>query len=1010
MRKLYFWEEWIQPYKNIYWIFFVLFIGSLLYAIYNYFVGIDSVIQWESIGQLDQLKVIAYSISSGTISFDVPVDNYVVFQYFEGSNLMVNPRNGYIYLLSIIIALNLIMAVLPSMPKSWFYAGMGGFIGFVALLNIDQIMLFGQMDKTGMIIVLGLYLFAGYFFKEIKKEVNIWNRFLIFCLISLLIGVLFFYFAGVPDPFLYIANYGIFATIIVSILFIFFIAHEIIYGFLYLITSANTIGSKNSIYHFVFISLLYLGYVWITYMHYTRQIKWDLVYLDPFLLAGITFVIGVWGYKKREELFQEIFSFYPVGALFYLGFGIITIHTISYIFASANDPLIETFEDVVLFSQFGFGIMFFIYILTNFGPLLLQNMKVSKVVYRSRIFPFFVFRISGLLVFGFIVYNANFLPYFQSMAGYYNYIGDLFMTENKLDLAEEYYTEASDYEFQNHRSNYAMASLARMRNDKFDEAFYFRNAQLKKPSAFSYINLSNIYLRNDQYFDGMFELKDALIEYPGSYHILNNLGYFYSRTDITDSSFLYFDMAYNNGRNNRIPASNIYGLLTKAQIDIPLDSIQENYPVKSDYSGRANVLAMKNQFEGFLAEGKAGLEPVAYNFDVPYFAFVYNTGLSLLRSDETAYFDRILDYADSSGIDMYINRIRVLSALNKYLNHQVAESFRLLYELGEMSVLNDEYFNTLGVLALGVNSPVLAVDYFKRTSTDINDSYRLNLAIATAEAGMHDQAESLFLSLEESEIGSVGTLSKAFIDMYASKGQPDVDAMNDEECYRYFHYVHDRQDVEMTEDLLSSVQNDRYKQLMLLEQAEYLLREQKYEDALAFLTNIDAEKLGKDLAVRYQEIRYWLAVNGFEEETGLAEYEELNSNHPFYLYDQLLYANHSLQTGDTVALDSVYERLATWNPFFEEGVIAAVEYFSDYRKEDNYGYNLLVNALTVNLYSLSLNKYYIDYCLKEGLIDFARNRLEFMRSYLNDRAFEAYAKEIDAQIRRKELEIREWGS
>ena len=119
------------------------------------------------------------------------------------------------------------MAVLPSMPKLWFYAGMGGFIGFVVLLNIDQIMLFGRIDRTGMIIVLALYLSAGYFFKEISPRIDLFKRFMVFCVISCLVAILFFLFAGVSDPFLYIANYGIFASIIITILFIILIAHEL---------------------------------------------------------------------------------------------------------------------------------------------------------------------------------------------------------------------------------------------------------------------------------------------------------------------------------------------------------------------------------------------------------------------------------------------------------------------------------------------------------------------------------------------------------------------------------------------------------------------------------------------------------------------------------------------------------------------------------------------------------------------------------------------------------------
>ena len=96
MRGLYFWEEWTQPYKRIYWLFFVLFVLSLLIAIINYILGLEYVIHWESIGDLDQLKLIAHSVTAGTIRLDIPLDNFVVFQYFEGSNLMINAFNGYI--------------------------------------------------------------------------------------------------------------------------------------------------------------------------------------------------------------------------------------------------------------------------------------------------------------------------------------------------------------------------------------------------------------------------------------------------------------------------------------------------------------------------------------------------------------------------------------------------------------------------------------------------------------------------------------------------------------------------------------------------------------------------------------------------------------------------------------------------------------------------------------------------------------------------------------------------
>jgi hypothetical protein len=1010
MRGLYFWEEWNQPYRKLYWLFFILFLLSLLIAIYNYFIGLEYVIHWESIGQLDQLKLIAHRVTAGTIRLDIPLDNYVVFQYFEGSNLDINALNAYIYLVALIVGVNLIMALLPSLPKLWFYVGMGGFIGFIVLLNIDQIMLFGQTDKTGMIIVLVSYLSAGYFFKEIKPGIGLFIRFGVFSIISVLIGILFHQFAGVSDPFLFLANYGIFASIIITILFIIFVAHEVIYGFLHLITNSNTVGSKNSLNHFIFISIFYLAYVWVTHMHYTGQVQWDLIYLDPFFLAGLTFILGIWGFKKRESLFKEIFYFYPVGALFYLGFGIISINTLSYIFVSANDPLMETFEDVILYSQIGFGIMYFIYVVANFGPLLLLNKKVSKIAYQSRVLPFFIFRIGGFIVFGFTIYSANFLPYYQSMAGYYNYVGDVFMIENKLDLAEEYYKEASVYEYQNHRSNYAMATLSRMKNDKYDEAYYFRNALLKKPSEFSYVNLSNIYLRNDQYFDGMFELRDALSDYPDSYQILNNLGYFYTKTDLADSSFYYFDKSDKSKWNSTVPASNIYGLLAKSNIKISIDSLESLYPVKDNLAGIANKLAMKNLFDGLNEQETLDLPELVYNFDAASFAYLYNNALNVLKTENTAFFNEILDYADSSGIDLYMSRLRILASLNKYFNHQVAESFRLLYELGEMSVLNDEYFNMLGILALDVNSPRLAVDYFKRTSTQLNDKYRLNLAIAYAEAGMQEEAFETFQSLENSDDADISAVSQKFSSLYRMDINIELDNSDNENKYLVYRYRIKKEDSLKVSGLLASISNSSIRNLIRLEQASAMIDDKRWQSAYAYYSAVNSGELIPDLEADYGKIKYMLALNGLLDSKEIPEMGELGSGHPLFLYDRLLYAQANRNIQDSLNLDQVYLKLATLDPFFEEGIIFATEYFKNDRDRANYSYNLLVNALTMNSYSIPLNKYFVMYCLDEGLLDFAKNRLEFMEEFMDEEEFSDYLKDINEVINQKESELLQWGS
>jgi hypothetical protein len=94
MNKLYFWNDWDGPYKKLYWVVFICFITTIIYTFYQYFFGIDSVIYWEVVSKLEQLKTTAHSVNIGNFRFSFPLDNYIVTQYYKGSDLSINPIYG----------------------------------------------------------------------------------------------------------------------------------------------------------------------------------------------------------------------------------------------------------------------------------------------------------------------------------------------------------------------------------------------------------------------------------------------------------------------------------------------------------------------------------------------------------------------------------------------------------------------------------------------------------------------------------------------------------------------------------------------------------------------------------------------------------------------------------------------------------------------------------------------------------------------------------------------------
>ena len=999
MKKLFFWNDWYQADRNVFLFFLTITLLTLVYLIYSMIMGVDNVIHWEVIDNLERLRSEVFSFRVGNIKLNIPLDNYIIFRYFQGSDLTIYPFYAYIYLVFLMLCINLVMAILPSLNKFWFYAGMGGFIGFMLFFTFGQIHLFNHSDKSALIIILALYLTAGYYFREFKPDIPIFKRFLVFMVLSLVIAVIFYRYAGVERPFMYLANHGIYGPMIISVVFILSVAHEIIYGFLFLTTSANTQGSRHSLTHFIFISLLYIFYVVITYLYFSNQIHWDIIYLNPFLVLMVATMIGLWSFRKREDLYQEIFPFYPVGALFYLGFAGITLITIAYAFSTGNDPMIEAFEDAILYSQIGFSIMFFIYVVANFGPLIAKNFRVVKVVYQSRIFPFFIFRVGGVIAAGFLFFEAEFFPYYQILAGYYNQVGDLYMVEDELDLAREYYEEASDYEYQNHRSNYAMATIGRLQRNKLEEAYYFENSLLKRPTEYAYVNVSNVFLRNDQYFEGLFKIKEGQERFPYSAQILNNLGYFYSKTDIVDTAFYYFNLANNATRKHMVPEGNIYALLAKSELNNYLDSMESYYDAQDPIinTNKQAILNQLNRYDPSLTEREK--DSIGNDTD---FAALYNSGLNALQSTDTNYFNRIADLGMKSGNGFYQNRLDLLKAMHNYYIHRTGDAFSVIKNHAVTTLNNVEYYRILGKLSLREGKASLAAEFLEQTDIRKNAQDRFYYSLALLESGRIDSARSVLNALVSSVDPDIAAVSKEYLSVLSFDGTTPVGGKSDEFIYLLSRYHPHFQQDSMKENLMDHIGNQEIMSLMQLEYLKSLIQQQKFERAGQYFSGIALASSLPQFRDDFRRIAYLIDIHQLNTSKFINETGLLEINDPNYLYDVLLDALRHDDQNDSTSREQKFSIAGTWDPFFETGILQAVDYYNITRKDDYFAYNLLIKATEINRYSVPLYKKMIDLTLKMGLVEYALDALEILKGILPEEDYSPYQEEILSRISDKQ--------
>jgi hypothetical protein len=80
--------------------------------------------------------------------------------------------------------------------------------------------------------------------------------------------------------------------------------------------------------------------------------------------------------------------------------------------------------------------------------------------------------------------------------------------------------------------------------------------------------------------------------------------------------------------------------------------------------------------------------------------------------------------------------------------------------------------------------------------------------------------------------------------------------------------------------------------------------------------------------------------------------------------------------GDTENARKLYKILGSYNPFFEEGIISAADFFRKDNTDRFAAYNILSEAIHVNTKSIRLWKAYYEEALRVGFDEYAANAAE----------------------------------
>lgn len=744
--SLQFWKIWTKPERVVYVVGLVLLGISLGWLALAGYRGLENVVRWEVLNELVGLPAILYQFTDGLLTYPIQGQVQTVAGQFIASPMQVYPLVATMTVAGLCLALAFALAGICRLPTLPYRLAMGAFILLLAVGRFETLGLPGGSGKWLFLVLTALFGGVSFYFHAFRTEAGFMVRLLVFLGLMAALSIAVSLGTSVAHPGLLLLSYALPGLVLVSIGFIAFIAIEIIVGMVWLTSVSRSkqgagpqeAGSSRPLgmVNFLFISALYLLNLLIIWLRNTKVIEWDAFTISPFVIVGVSISLGIWGFRRLVEQ-RELLSFREAGAGLYIGVAALATLTMAYAFATANDPLIEVFEDAIVYSHFGMGLAFVIYTVLNFWPIYQQRLPVHRVIYKARLADLPLFRLAGLVAMVGMVAGGDYFTVRQGYAATLSALGDAYLAEGQADLAQTYYQESVGEEYQQHKANYALASMALTRNDQTTAALFFSKALLKQPSPQAFAGLSDTYRQTNLFFESIKTLQRGIQTFPNSGELRTNLGYLYGKTAIADSAYYYSQSAVAHTRRDEVPLANLLGLYARNPAIVAADSaLIDEVETSDDPAFVANRLAVHLVSShdttapappGWLAS--AAPDPA---LDAGQFASLYNYAVVAPNPDSTL-LNRLQRAALNPVNQELVDDLLLGLALGQYRANQHLDAFDVLSQL----VINNpkranQYRTILGLLQTEQGLHKLAAQTFAVNTDTLSTFYR---AVALTKTG-----------------------------------------------------------------------------------------------------------------------------------------------------------------------------------------------------------------------------------------------------------------------------------
>ena len=496
---------------------------------------------------LDRLPVPFSKVNVGEVEIPIQVDHFLVFQNYQVSPYPFTPNENYLFGAFILLASITALANLSRFKKIPFIGAGAVWILLLTLSNFNGLNIGGPSSSLSLLLLLGATLIPTIYFHIWGTQSPFWMRWLV--LAGTTVGTLLtvIWISPILNPSLYLAEQSLIIGIGFSIAWIFWQGHGMLSGLLVLISKANAgLKTKTSI-QFAAVTLLYLGLLLVLLLHVKGDVTWPIADFIPLYLI---FPLGLLGwYSTQEKLAQSdnlASSTQTLQNLYLLGFAC-SLWTIWKLTFSHNQAGEELLKHLVIYTQLGFSLFFFIYLAINFLPLMHRGKAVHPVLYKPFVLPYYHLRIGGTIAFMVITTFLEAIIASQVSALTSNIVADYYyQTNQKLEASILYENSWDQYRYNPKAKNLTVQLLFELDQPSLAKEHLEESFDLA-PQVDNILLLSERLQKENKPFEAVFYLENGLQFFPNNPYLSQNLALLYTLVKKDEEAqALFADLSKNN--------------------------------------------------------------------------------------------------------------------------------------------------------------------------------------------------------------------------------------------------------------------------------------------------------------------------------------------------------------------------------------------------------------------------------------------------------------------------------